>query len=218
MSRKYKGPRGISHKQIMEYWKTRAISKEGNVYIDHGYEGCDEHLLGKVETEPVIVDWGEPCCFACGRPVDTKIYDMYDFENLEKLWTTKEVTSTLNKCHIVPDSLGGKTTANNLFLMCPKCHREAPDTIYPSQFFKWVYRKRQYEYNGGLIGEVLKELKQDYGIKNPELLVLVLKNNWLSKIGLHGGNVKQTSVKAALIGLVLERELETRMKKGVNDE
>lgn len=35
--------------------------------------------------------------------------------------------SSLERCHIIPESLGGPNEASNLVLLCGRCHREAPN-------------------------------------------------------------------------------------------
>jgi hypothetical protein len=43
----------------------------------------------------------------------------------------------LERCHIVPDSLGGADHPSNLVLLCKHCHREAPN-IADSRFM-WIW-------------------------------------------------------------------------------
>lgn len=214
MSRGKRSPITITHKKVVDYWKYRAVSEDGNIYIDYGYEGCDEHLLKKVKSEPIIIDWGEPTCFACGRAADSSIYSKYDFEDPEDFWTTKEVKSALERCHIVADSLGGLQQPSNIFLMCSSCHRESPDTVYPQQFFKWVYRRRQYKYSGGWVGEAIRELQSDYGIEYPKFTEEDY-TKWYEKATSHGGTIVESTKKAALIGLALEKEKEFAANYGV---
>lgn len=44
--------------------------------------------------------------------------------------------SRLYKCHIIPDSCGGKFEPSNLVLLCRRCHREAPNVTDPK--FMWI--------------------------------------------------------------------------------
>lgn len=41
----------------------------------------------------------------------------------------------LERCHIIPDSLGGKDEASNLVLLCKRCHIEAPNV--EDKYFMW---------------------------------------------------------------------------------
>lgn len=46
--------------------------------------------------------------------------------------------STLHRCHIVPDSLGGIDDPSNLVLLCGRCHREAPNVADPRFMWIWI--------------------------------------------------------------------------------
>ena len=46
--------------------------------------------------------------------------------------------SRLQRCHIVPHSLGGKDEANNFVLLCKRCHEEAPNHRDPSYMWCWI--------------------------------------------------------------------------------
>jgi hypothetical protein len=54
------------------------------------------------------------------------------------------------RAHIVPHSLGGPDTPENLFLLCSACHLQAPDMRQPKWFFDWINAEaaRQLEANG----------------------------------------------------------------------
>lgn len=116
--------------KIYEYWKDRRITERGKVSFDEG--------------RWVIDDEDSPACFACGKKVFPRVefWDNWDGSTLD-LWKHKKINSTLQRCHIVPRMLGGADTPENLFLLCPDCHAESPDTINRSAFFRWVYRKKK---------------------------------------------------------------------------
>src|SRR5262249_7661154 len=63
----------------------------------------------------------------CGLGVDWS-------EAEERCWRCG-YKSSLQKCHIVPDSLGGAARPSNLVLLCCRCHREAPNVADPR--FMW---------------------------------------------------------------------------------
>lgn len=46
----------------------------------------------------------------------------------------------LQRCHIIPHSLGGSNHPSNLFLMCDRCHTASPDTSEEIYFWKWFDR------------------------------------------------------------------------------
>ena len=85
----------------------------------------------------IFVDWGEPGCWACGFHYGTK-YDIKrsnaDWDEILKCWES----IPLQRCHIIPRSLGGTADARNIFLMCRECHDLAPNTDIPEIFFEWV--------------------------------------------------------------------------------
>lgn len=53
------------HSEIFDYWKDKEITPEGNVVLS------SENVENAI---PVIYDWGEPMCCACGK-TDCKIFD-----------------------------------------------------------------------------------------------------------------------------------------------
>lgn len=46
--------------------------------------------------------------------------------------------SNLERCHIIPDSLGGVDSPDNLVLLCGKCHIEAPNFTDKEFFWEWL--------------------------------------------------------------------------------
>lgn len=44
----------------------------------------------------------------------------------------------LQKCHIIPYSLGGKDEPSNLVLLCSECHQEAPNVESPTFMWDWI--------------------------------------------------------------------------------
>lgn len=150
-----------SHYKIFDYWKEKVILSSGEV------ESFPQ-AMSSPGYEPVIWDWGEPCCWACGRyAVDDKELLQFVDNNpdtkdpifFKKLYELKSLKHELNRCHIQPKSLGGEDSPENLFLMCEKCHIESPDTTNRAAFFRWVYDKRK-AYCGGrmTLPEILKRL------------------------------------------------------------
>lgn len=113
-----------SKTEIFEYWKERIF--------EHG----------------LFIDWGEPSCWVCGFHYGAK----YDTKRADASW--KEIHSCwermpLQRCHIVPRSLKGTDSVENLFLMCRECHDLAPNTNIPEIFFEWArsqhWEKREHQ-------------------------------------------------------------------------
>tara|TARA_Y100000114_G_C11608070_1_gene253721 strand:+ start:58 stop:651 length:594 start_codon:yes stop_codon:yes gene_type:complete len=53
----------------------------------------------------------------------------------------------LQKCHIVPKSLGGKDDVSNLIPLCGQCHDEAPDVDDPEYIWEWIKNDRGIGYD-----------------------------------------------------------------------
>jgi hypothetical protein len=68
----------------------------------------------------------------CGLSVDWA-------EAHERCWRCSR-KGRLEKCHIVPHALGGTNSAENLVLLCARCHREATNVSDPS--FIWIWLRR----------------------------------------------------------------------------
>lgn len=65
----------------------------------------------------------------CGLGVDWA-------EAHERCWRCGH-KSRLDRCHIVPESLGGRNEPSNLVLLCGRCHREAPNVR--DTRFMWIW-------------------------------------------------------------------------------
>ena len=46
--------------------------------------------------------------------------------------------NNLERCHIVPDSLGGKDEPSNLVLLCHRCHLDNPNISDPEIMWDWI--------------------------------------------------------------------------------
>jgi len=111
-----------------------------------------------------LIDWGEPGCWACGFHYDAK-YDIHDSKAswLKILACWEKVP--LQRCHIVPRSLGGADRASNLFLMCRECHDLAPNTAIRAVFFDWARTQRSLHREMAKINAAL----DSFGVEKPEL-------------------------------------------------
>lgn len=157
---------------VAMYWKDYWITEKGEVVP-----------RGTKNGEMVICDLGEPCCWACNKQIDVDSHECTDRHvdiDFKRLWA--KVGGDLERCHIVPKSLGGSDDVSNAFLLCPKCHEESPDTANPSSFIRWVYRKRKNTMLGGinlptLIKELDEELTQRGLPKSSEIFKLTHLND-----------------------------------------
>lgn len=193
----------ISHYSIFNYWKDKAITKDGDVKIEIGYEGCDEKNFDVKESIAVVTDCGEPECWACGKWISNYDYSYIENHTLEQVYDHPEVKSQLEKAHIVPHAIGGDENPCNMFLLCHECHRESPDTKYKKEFFRWVYKTRK---RGPLFQHIFitaaKELKER-GV--PAFCLMVDDSKLNDNIGSHGGMIVSETYKAAYLGAAEER-------------
>lgn len=44
----------------------------------------------------------------------------------------------MQRCHIIPESLGGKDEPSNLVLLCHKCHLDNPNVADPEIMWDWI--------------------------------------------------------------------------------
>ena len=198
-----------SHYRIFDYWKDKAITSTGEITPLRECESLSE-------VEVVVYDWGEPCCWACGKAAvkDNVLHSF--FENnpetkgddfFKKLYALKSLKSKLNRCHIKPNALGGADSPENLFLMCEECHTLSPDTINRAAFFRWVYDRRQQFVSGRMAPkEVLGKIEEELARRGLPPLVKCLETAkahyefsdidefMRTRVGLHCSSVSDTSL------------------------
>ncbi len=129
-----------SKSQIFEYWKDRLLEK--------GF----------------FIDFGEPSCWGCGFHYGTK----YDIKRPDASWETilrcwEKIP--LQRCHIIPRSLCGADSVENMFLMCRECHDTAPNTNIPEIFFEWARSQSWIKREQAKINQALESFsvsKRDY--------------------------------------------------------
>lgn len=213
-----------SHHAIFKYWVDKVITKEGEVlrWDDKG---------DRTDCRIVMSDPGEPCCWACGRYAVTDD-ELALFNNdpsvtrdnyFKKLYSLPKLKSRLNRCHIVPNALGGTDSPDNLFLMCEECHALSPDTVNRAAFFRWVYDRNQKYVSGRMSGSLVLEKINDElnrrGFPNlPDLFSTVgdkLKeadshallddmNEWLDpRINTHGTKYSETTLITGCVDWIL---------------
>ena len=193
---------------IFNYWKDKCITEDGEVLIEYGYTGCDYDLLDQVESIPVVEDWGEPSCFACGLPA-TSLLERDDYEKIleddnweKKIWNSKEVSNKFDRAHIIPKALNGKDKPSNIFCLCHICHRDSPDTRFKKEFFRWVFNERKLPRRTRLAHQAINICEQRNIIP---LFDFDKDLNIHNNIGSHGGKVADSSIVASLVGSAEER-------------
>ena len=206
------------HSEIAEYWAGKSITRSGDII-----KGTDSDAV------MVIVDAGEPSCWACDRPIVGSAEESED-STFERIWDNKYVKSKFNRCHITPAALGGKDEPSNLFLMCAHCHNEAPDTSNPKTFFRWVYDKRKTNGWGvptiDEINRLLSEECSRRGLSSVETLFQhlpeekqkaitdaltkdELTRRLRTRVGSHGSVVKTNSLVAGIVDVLLKEYLKS---------
>lgn len=207
-----------SHYKIFDYWKDKIILPSGEIKL------FDERDPSS-DFELVVNDWGEPCCWACGRPAikDEELLRFFNehpdssgSEFFKKLYDLKSLKSKLNRCHIRPNALGGADSPENLFLMCEECHHLSPDTTNVAAFFRWVYDRKQ-KYVLGTLNprETFRLIDEELSRRGlPPLMkcIEVAKQPYVmsdineflnNSIGTHGGKVSESSMIVGITDWIL---------------
>lgn len=81
-------------------------------------------------TKKEIVDYWSSIQDECGLSVDWA-------EAEERCWRCG-YKKKLQRCHIIPDSLGGKDEPSNLVLLCERCHIDAPNIESKTFMWDWI--------------------------------------------------------------------------------
>jgi len=71
----------------------------------------------------------------------------------------------LDRCHIIPDALGGKDEPSNLVLLCPRCHKDGPNVSDPEIMWDWIKAYGYPFYNNFWVTYGQKEYEFIYGNK-----------------------------------------------------
>lgn len=126
------------------------------------------------DSLPLYTEKGGCECWACGHSAK-------DYDELER-------------CHIIPNSLGGEDKPRNLILLCPKCHEESPDTVNAGAFLRWVFNRKCKYINGRMhpvrfLEAVDEEIKQR-GHGSLEQILKKVSDPSVSAEELHEGLVK----------------------------
>lgn len=105
-------------------------------------------------TKKQIIDYWE-------TKVDESDLSIDFSEANERCWRCGYKT-VLHRCHIIPDSLGGKDSPHNLVLLCNRCHREAPNINDFEFFWDWLKAQKAFLYDTYWTSRGLKEYEDVY--------------------------------------------------------
>ena len=189
----------VSKWRIMSYWYDRIQLKFLTFSI--GLKG-----QGKIGQ---LIQQERPFCLVCRKEMRSKRLTHKRMkitwsEDGEPIWTPdfKTVWNTvvgLQIHHIVPKSLGGVDTVDNLFLLCRSCHIEAPSSTSRELFLKWVddheiwFQKKERAFMHQMKAIVPESEQEDfvnYWCDNNKLMMQGWKHSGGDRIdtvfGLHG--------------------------------
>lgn len=145
-----------------------------NKILDYWFNSPEAEVLIGWESFDNIAEcsMGHWFCWGCGLKVSS--------------------TKRLEKCHIIPHSLGGSNEPSNYYLLCCACHTESPDTAIPSIFFKWVKNKKSYSEQ--YLNDIYHLLSRYDFEKEDEGSILDSTDDMLNHLSSHGGRIVRSSV------------------------
>ena len=85
-------------------------------------------------------------------------------EALERCWRCGS-KRRLERCHIIPRSLGGEDIPRNYVLLCKRCHLENPNVYDPEIMWDWLKAYKEPYYNTFWINRGLEEYERIYKSK-----------------------------------------------------
>jgi len=78
----------------------------------------------------------------------------------------------LERCHIVPDALGGTNTPDNYVLLCKECHEEAPNITNKEAMWDWI-KSNKVEFGFTGMYKIMKALQRLSLESNKPVLSLI---------------------------------------------
>ena len=109
--------------------------------------------------------------------IDEIDFSVDAYEANERCWRCGYKTN-LEKCHIIPASLGGKNEVSNLVLLCNRCHIENPNVADSEIMWDWLKAYKTTFYDTFWAIENLEEYKKIYG----ESFEMQLMNKGIEKL------------------------------------
>jgi hypothetical protein len=88
----------------------------------------DKTEVGAATIEEIVNYW---------RTIESECELAVDWSDAHEHCWRCGYKSKLEKCHIVPKALGGTASAENLVLLCGRCHREAPN--HQDGRYMWIW-------------------------------------------------------------------------------
>ena len=191
----------ISHDSLQKREETTSPSTVGqnrrttptkSEIMRHWYESLptkDYHDLNSFQKKLAQIDIGEPSCWACGYYATTDA----DLDNPmhPSPYTCWNDPKWLQKCHIVPHSIGGQEDASNLVLLCKRCHKEAPDNKKARHMKRFIANRSNY--NNDFLNMIMDLAKEDMILASENIETFHLWS--MENVGIHcGGDNRQTII------------------------
>ena len=156
--------------------------------------------MKKAKTTWISKCWDHHSQYICELDVAP---DWGDWEtDWNMCWCCGHRTPRLQKCHIIPKSLGGTNNPENIVPLCSQCHDKAPDVIDNKIMFEWIKEQQnptsglglgRYWHVQSLIDDLVPDIIETYGEIDWEELIEIVKGNY-SKTSAHCGQVGQGSM------------------------
>lgn len=103
--------------------------EEENKMLREKLKKSKDHRIIKTTKEEIINYWIKRQD-ECGLSIDWS-------DGLERCWRCG-YKANLQRCHIIPDSLGGKDEPANFVLLCSRCHIDAPNVESKTFMWDWI--------------------------------------------------------------------------------
>ena len=96
--------------------------------------------------------------------IDESEFSVDASEASERCWRCG-YKRNLERCHIIPKSLGGKDVPSNYVLLCRRCHLENPNVADPDIMWDWLKAYKESFYDTFWINRALEEYEKIYKTK-----------------------------------------------------
>ena len=123
-----------------------------------------------------------------------------------RCWRCAAERSKLERCHIVPASLGGEDVPSNYVLLCAQCHLEAPDVPDPNAMWEWI---RDFHDDSPIAGfhwqwQRMKAALEIIGPFDETAFSLSLFKDAISKTEVHQGRLSPSTIAWAMKQAITE--------------
>lgn len=107
-----------------------------------------------------IVDYWVKHIDECGLSID--------FSEAHELCWRCGCKRNLERCHIIPDSLGGEDKPSNFVLLCKRCHLDNPNVADPEIMWDWLHSYAVPFYDTFWYLQGMEEYEKIYSVSIPE--------------------------------------------------